>query len=101
MAAKLKKKKTGKSSVSQTPLDGHIPHHTMMPYKFEPYQLKAEEAYMNDAQLNHFRSMLEAWKQELMKEVDNTLTEMKEASVTVLADPNDRATQEETFNLEL
>ena len=54
---------------------------------------------MNDQQLSHFENILETWKQELMLEVDNTIIEMKEADI--LADPNDRATQEETFNLEL
>lgn len=97
MVTKAKKKSNTPSSNNET----HIPHHTMMPYKFEPYMIAEGETYMNDRQLTHFRSILEAWKKELMKEVDNTLLEMKEASVTVLADPNDRATQEETFNLEL
>ena len=101
MAERVKKKKTSASSVGASPEDTRIQHHTMMPYKFEPYQAKADEVYMNDKQLQHFRSILEAWKKELMKEVDNTIIEMKEASITVLADPNDRATQEETFNLEL
>lgn len=85
----------------QTDIPQHIPHRTMMPYKFEPYQMEKDELYMSDKQIHHFRLMLEDWKRELMKEVDNTISEMKEASVTVLADPNDRATQEETFNLEL
>ena len=74
---------------------------SVMQHKFEAYQPKENELYMNDNQVQHFRIMLEAWKKDLMQEVDNTLSEMKEASVTVLADPNDRATQEETFNLEL
>jgi len=100
MDTKTKKKKTTTSSHVQGD-EGHIPHHTMMPYKFVPYQLQKDEPYMNDRQLAHFRAILEAWKKELMKEVDNTIIEMKEASVTVLADPNDRATQEEAFNLEL
>jgi DnaK suppressor protein len=99
MSEKVKKKKSNTSSPN-TP-EVHIPHHTMMPYKFEPYVLANNEAYMNERQLSHFRGILEAWKKELMKEVDNTIIEMKEASVTVLADPNDRATQEEAFNLEL
>lgn len=72
---------------------------SMMPYKFEPYNPKNNEEYMSNGQLKHFRGILETWKKELMKEVDNTITEMKGASV--LADPNDRATQEEAFNLEL
>lgn len=56
---------------------------------------------MSDKQHIHFKNILETWKKELMKEVDNTLSEMKGAGASVLADPNDRATQEETFNLEL
>ena len=67
--------------------------------KIAPYRISSEESYMNDEQLAHFNNILSAWKRELMEEVDHTITEMKEASV--LADPNDRATQEETFNLEL
>lgn len=94
-----KKKSTASSITSET--KEHIPQSKMMPYKFEPYQVKEGEKYMNEHQLAHFRQILEAWKKELMKEVDNTIIEMKEASVTVLADPNDRATQEEAFNLEL
>lgn len=106
MTSKVSKKKKGSDGSSSAPTttgtaETHIPTHKMMPYKFEPYELKEGEKYMNDRQLSHFRNILEAWKKELMKEVDNTIIEMKEASVTVLADPNDRATQEETFNLEL
>ncbi|HQW58544.1 MAG TPA: RNA polymerase-binding protein DksA, partial [Gammaproteobacteria bacterium] len=40
-------------------------------------------------------------KKDLMQEVDNTINEMKGKSVQVLADPNDRATEEEILNLEL
>jgi len=101
MISKAKKKKPATSSPAVPQEELHIPHHTMMPYKFEPYQPQPNEPYMNDRQLAHFRAMLETWKKDLMKEVDNTIIEMKEASVTVLADPNDRATQEEAFNLEL
>jgi len=67
--------------------------------KFTPYDLKESEEYMNDSQLAHFRSILWEWKIALMREVDHTITGMKEAGV--LADPNDRASQEENFNLEL
>lgn len=73
----------------------------MLPHKFDPYPIQVDEDYMNMQQLLHFRTVLNTWKSELMAEVDHTITEMKEASVSVLADPNDRATQEETFNLEL
>lgn len=67
--------------------------------RISPYREKTGETYMSDQQLAHFRNILSTWKRELMEEVDHTITEMKEA--TSLADPNDRATQEETFSLEL
>lgn len=67
--------------------------------KISPYRITTGESYMSDEQLAHFRNILSIWKRELMEEVDHTITEMKEA--TSLADPNDRATQEETFSLEL
>ncbi len=74
---------------------------TLLAHTFDPYAFRDDEEYMHSNQLAHFRMMLENWKQELMEEVDHTIHEMKEASVTFLADPNDRATQEETFSLEL
>lgn len=107
MVMKTRKKKTGTSSTSSTSSTStpsthtRLPNHTVIPYKFKPYKAKKNEPYMNDQQLAHFRDILEAWKKELMKEVDNTLTEMKEASITVLPDLSDRATQEEAFTLEL
>lgn len=107
MVTRARKKKSD-SSLSETsdtktpsiPKTVSIPK-TMMPYKFEPYKIADNEKYMSDKQLSHFRGILENWKKELMQEVDHTISEMKEASVTILADPNDRATQEEAFNLEL
>lgn len=67
---------------------------------FAPYEPKKSEEYMSTAQLAHFKEMLHAWKRSLMEEVDRTVDHMKE-EVTHLADPNDRATQEEEFALEL
>lgn len=99
MVTQTRKKKAKPGSETPQSPDAHIPHDSMMPYKFEPYQPAKNEEYMSEKQLQHFRNILETWKKELMKEVDNTISEMKGASV--LADPNDRATQEETFNLEL
>lgn len=55
---------------------------------------------MNDSQLQHFRSILLAWKRNLMEEVDRTVGHMKDEA-TNFPDPNDRATQEEEFSLEL
>ncbi|HEY3487065.1 MAG TPA: RNA polymerase-binding protein DksA [Gammaproteobacteria bacterium] len=62
--------------------------------------MKKGEEYMNDAQLRHFIAILRAWKQGLMEEVDRTVGHMKDEA-TNFPDPNDRATQEEEFNLEL
>lgn len=68
--------------------------------EFTPYQLKKGEEYMNDAQMEHFRAILNAWKRGLMEEVDRTVHHMKDEA-TNFPDPNDRATQEEEFSLEL
>lgn len=67
---------------------------------FTPYEAKDGEEYMNEAQLEHFRSILLNWKQNLMEEVDRTVNHLKEEAVNY-ADPNDRASQEEEFSLEL
>lgn len=67
---------------------------------FVPYEPSADEEYMSDAQLQHFKQILLKWKQELMEEVDRTVDHMKE-DASNFADPSDRATQEEEFSLEL
>ena len=55
---------------------------------------------MNDEQLEHFRRILLAWKRELMEEVDRTVHHMQDEASN-FPDPNDRATQESDFGLEL
>ena len=67
---------------------------------FTPYESKAGEEYMNPKQLEHFKSILLNWKQNLMEEVDRTVHHLQEEAVNY-ADPNDRASQEEEFSLEL
>ena len=49
-------------------------------YGFAPYQAKPDEAYMNAAQVHHFKNILNAWKQELMEEVDRTVHHMQDES---------------------
>lgn len=100
MTAKAKKKKST-DSLGTPPTNAYAPDQSMLSYKFEPYHPKAGEVYMNDQQLKHFRNILSEKKKDLMQEVDNTINEMKGKSVQVLADPNDRATEEEILNLEL
>ncbi len=67
---------------------------------FKPYKEKKGEEYMNDKQLEHFREILNAWKSELMQEVDRTVDHMKDDAAN-FPDPADRASQEEEFSLEL
>jgi DnaK suppressor protein len=67
---------------------------------FEPYKLSKNEEYMNQEQMDHFRRILQNWKINLMEEVDRTVGHMKN-DATNFPDPNDRATQEEEFSLEL
>ena len=69
-------------------------------HSFQPYQPKRGEPYMSDEQLEHFRTILLAWKRELMEEVDRTVLHMQ-GDAANFPDPNDRATQESEFGLEL
>ena len=66
----------------------------------EPYKTRRGEEYMSDGQLSHFRKILFAWKRELMFEVDRTVHHMQDEAAN-FPDPNDRATQESEFGLEL
>ncbi len=68
--------------------------------KFTPYQESIAEDYMNPPQREHFRGLLLDWKKTLMEEVDRTLHHMQDEAAN-FPDPNDRATQEEEFALEL
>ncbi len=70
------------------------------PRNVTPYITKRGEAYMNKEQLEHFRNILNGWKRDLMEEVDRTVSHMKDEAAN-FPDPNDRATQEEEFSLEL
>ena len=66
----------------------------------EPYQEKAGEEYMGEAQLAHFRKILEAWRDQLREEVGRTVNHMQDEAAN-FPDPVDRAAQEEEFSLEL
>jgi DnaK suppressor protein len=65
-----------------------------------PYKPARGEEYMSDEQIEHFREILTAWKNELMFEVDRTVHHMQDEAAN-FPDPNDRATQESEFGLEL
>ena len=77
------------------------PNGDLMTFKnYEPYPLRKGEEYMNDAQVAHFRHILGSWKKELMEEVDRTMHYMQDEAAN-FPDPNDRASQESDFTLEL
>ncbi len=66
----------------------------------KPYKLKKDEAYMSEEQKEHFRDILERWKDSLLSKIDETVSHLKDESGQ-LSDLNDRASQEEEFSLEL
>jgi len=70
------------------------------PFNFTPYTEQKGEEYMNEAQKEHFIKILSNWKNELMLEVDRTMGHMRDDAANY-PDPNDRASQESEFSLEL
>jgi DnaK suppressor protein len=70
------------------------------PFTFKPYHPADQEEYMSEGQVEHFRRILLNWKNELMSEVDRTVHHMQDEAAN-FPDPNDRATQESEFSLEL
>jgi len=66
----------------------------------KPYSIKKNESYMNKSQLDHFRNILLNWKNDLISGVSKTVHYMQDEASN-FPDPNDRATQESEFGLEL
>jgi len=69
-------------------------------YGIKPYEAAPRETYMNEQQQDHFRNILMSWKHNLMEEVDRTVHHMQDDAAN-FPDPNDRATQESEFSMEL
>ncbi len=67
---------------------------------FTPYVEKKGEEYMCTNQEAHFKSLLLSWKNDLMVEVDKTVHHMQDEAAN-FPDPNDRASQESDFTMEL
>ncbi len=90
--------------VAPPPADGDADDENMSllagPRNVQPYIPKRGEQYMSKEQLEHFRTILNTWKRDLMEEVDRTVLHMKDEAAN-FPDPNDRATQESEFSLEL
>jgi DnaK suppressor protein len=64
------------------------------------YKQKKTEEYMSSKMLEHFKAILMALRQRLLEGGDKIVTHMKEEAINY-PDPNDRASQEEDFRLEL
>src|SRR5476651_2649755 len=65
-----------------------------------PYKPKKGEEYMTGKMRAHFTNILSLLRKQIMEEADRTVTHMKD-DATNYPDPNDRASQEEEFRLEL
>lgn len=91
--APVKKSASAKTTAQTSTTIGPVPG-------IAPYREKKGEQYMSDTQLSHFRQILLTWKRELMEEVDRTVHHMQDEAAN-FPDPNDRATQESEFSMEL
>jgi len=81
--------------------EGTTSHNLLLgPRNVRPYRERKGELYMGRDQLDHFRGILSSWKRDLMEEVDRTMSHMKDEAANP-PDPNDRATLESEFALEL
>ena len=69
-------------------------------FGIQAYQAGTREKYMSNKQLKHFKNILLTWKAQLENEANKTVHHIKNESVN-FADPNDRASQESDFRLEL
>ncbi len=104
-----KKPAARKTTVRKKPVAKKVPTRRPRPranllsgpiHGINPYKPNGREEYMSTDQLAHFRDILSAWKGELIVEVDRTVHHMQDEAAN-FPDPNDRATQESEFGLEL
>ena len=65
-----------------------------------PYKPRKNEDYMSAKMRDHFTKILTLLRRQIMEEVDRTVHHMQDDLVNY-ADPNDRASQEEEFRVEL
>jgi len=91
-----------KAPVAKAPRTAKTPRKTTAQLQgaFTPYQQAKDEEYMSEGMRAHFAAILNAWKMELMQEVDRTVHHMQDEAAN-FPDPVDRASQEEEFSIEL
>ena len=100
VAAKKKKVASGKKKPAARRAVVHTSSDDLDFTNFTPYKEKKGEEYMNPAQVEHFHMILDGWKQQLMNKVDETVHHMQDDAAN-FPDPNDRASQESEFAMEL
>ena len=94
-------KAAAKPAAAKKAVKKKLPAEIVKEFKhIEPYKIKKGEEYMNEEMHDHFRAILLNWKRELMEEVDRTVHHMQDEAAN-FPDPNDRATQESEFTMEL
>ena len=81
-------------------VNNKLPDDLLTSFGIDKYKPKAREKYMSKKQLNHFKNILLIWKSQLEQEAGKTVNHMQNESINY-ADPNDRASQESDFGLEL
>ena len=64
------------------------------------YAPQADEPYMNDAQLDYFRRLLQAWKKAIHESSADTLQQLQDGPIRE-PDLNDRASSETDWGIEL
>ncbi len=99
-AKKIAKKKTTAKKKAATKKTARRRGSVDEVHSFTPYKIVKGEDYMNEEQTAHFQEILNDWKQGLMQEVDRTVHHMQDEAAN-FPDPNDRASQESEFAMEL
>jgi len=92
------KKKAAKAKRARSKPTLHTAH-SVIP-GIAPYKARKGEEYMNEAQRDHFREILLAWRSQLVSDITRTINSMQDESINH-PDPTDRATQETDMSLEL
>lgn len=64
------------------------------------YRPSADEEFMNELQQAYFKKLLEQWKLDIIEESQETLAHLQDGPIQE-ADPNDRASSETDWGLEL
>ncbi|QHL89559.1 RNA polymerase-binding protein DksA [Sphingomonas changnyeongensis] len=73
---------------------------TLLPVNDDDYRPSADEEFMNPRQLAYFRKKLLAWKDDILREAQDTLDHLQKESLRE-PDVTDRASSETDWSIEL